>query len=44
VLGLPDRGVIAPGAVGDVVLLDGDGTVVATIIAGEVAYDRRTAS
>jgi N-acetylglucosamine-6-phosphate deacetylase len=44
VLGLADRGVVAPGAVGDLVLLDGDGTVVATVIGGEVAYDRRTAA
>jgi N-acetylglucosamine-6-phosphate deacetylase len=39
-LGLPDRGVVAPGAVADLVLLDEDGTVAATVIAGEVVYDR----
>jgi N-acetylglucosamine-6-phosphate deacetylase len=43
VLGLDDRGVIAPGTVGDLVLLDGDGRVVATVIGGRVAYDRRRA-
>jgi len=41
VLGLADRGVIAPGAVGDLVLLDDAGTVVATVVGGQVAYDRR---
>jgi N-acetylglucosamine-6-phosphate deacetylase len=40
VLGLHDRGVVAPGAVGDLVLLHRTGTVVATVIAGEVVYDR----
>jgi N-acetylglucosamine-6-phosphate deacetylase len=44
VLGLEERGVIAPGAVGDVVLLDPAGEVVATVIAGRVAYDRRESS
>ncbi|HEY8527367.1 MAG TPA: amidohydrolase family protein [Acidimicrobiales bacterium] len=43
VLGLTDRGVIAPGAVGDLVLLDDLGTVVATIVGGRVVYDRRRA-
>ncbi|HZA76511.1 MAG TPA: N-acetylglucosamine-6-phosphate deacetylase [Acidimicrobiales bacterium] len=40
-VGLEDRGVIAPGAVGDLVLLDAGGEVVATVIGGRVAYDRR---
>jgi N-acetylglucosamine-6-phosphate deacetylase len=40
-LGLDDRGVIAAGAVGDLVLLDPAGEVVATVIGGRVAYDRR---
>lgn len=44
VLGLPDRGVIAPGAVADLVLLTHTGEVVATVIAGRVAYDRREAA
>jgi N-acetylglucosamine-6-phosphate deacetylase len=43
-LGLPDRGVIAPGAVGDLVLLTPDGHVVATVVGGQVAYDTRGAS
>jgi N-acetylglucosamine-6-phosphate deacetylase len=42
-LGLPDRGVIAPGAVGDLVLLTPEGHVVATVIGGEVVHDARTA-
>ena len=44
VLGLPDRGVIAPGAVGDLVLLTPAGEVVATVIGGRVAYDARAAA
>ncbi len=44
VLGLPDRGVVAPGAAGDLVLLTDTGEVVATVIAGRVAYDRREAA
>jgi N-acetylglucosamine-6-phosphate deacetylase len=44
VLRLTDRGVIAPGAVGDVVLLDPDGGVVATVVGGTVAHDRRATS
>jgi N-acetylglucosamine-6-phosphate deacetylase len=44
VLGLADRGVIAPGAVGDVVLLDAGGEVVATVVGGRVAHDRRATS
>jgi N-acetylglucosamine-6-phosphate deacetylase len=44
VLGLPDRGVVAPGAVGDLVLLTDTGEVVATVVGGEVAYDRRAAA
>jgi len=41
VLGLADRGTLDPGAAGDLVLLDDDGTLVATVIGGRVAYDRR---
>jgi N-acetylglucosamine-6-phosphate deacetylase len=43
VLGLEDeRGTLRPGAVGDAVLLDPAGLdVVATVVAGQVAYDRR---
>ena len=41
VLGLADRGVVAPGAVGDLVILTLDGHVVATVVAGHVAYDGR---
>ncbi|HET6773046.1 MAG TPA: N-acetylglucosamine-6-phosphate deacetylase [Acidimicrobiales bacterium] len=44
VLGLADRGVVTPGAVGDLVLLTEDGEVVATVIAGRIAHDTRTAA
>jgi N-acetylglucosamine-6-phosphate deacetylase len=44
VLGLADRGVVAPGAVGDLVLLTEAGEVVATVVAGRVAHDARTAA
>ena len=47
-LGLADeRGVIRPGAAGDVVLLDVTAAgpeVVATVVAGQVAFDRRVAA
>jgi N-acetylglucosamine-6-phosphate deacetylase len=43
VLGLTDRGTLDAGAAGDLVLLDDDGTLVATVIGGRVAYDRREA-
>jgi N-acetylglucosamine-6-phosphate deacetylase len=43
-LGLDGRGVIAPDAVGDLALLDAAGEVVATVIGGRVAFDRRAAS
>jgi N-acetylglucosamine-6-phosphate deacetylase len=42
VLGLADRGVVAAGAVGDLVLLTPAGEVVATVVGGRVAYDART--
>jgi N-acetylglucosamine-6-phosphate deacetylase len=38
VLGLADRGVIAPGAVADLVVLGGDTDVVATVVAGRVIH------
>jgi N-acetylglucosamine-6-phosphate deacetylase len=41
-LGLADRGVVAPGAVGDLVLLTPAGDVVATVVGGRIAHDRRT--
>jgi N-acetylglucosamine-6-phosphate deacetylase len=41
VLGLADRGTLTPGAAGDLVLLEDDGTLVATVIGGRVAFDRR---
>jgi N-acetylglucosamine-6-phosphate deacetylase len=44
VLGLVDRGVVAPGAVGDLVLLTEAGEVVATVIAGRIAHDARAPS
>ena len=44
VLGLADRGVVARGAVGDLVLLTEAGEVVATVVAGRVAHDARTAA
>jgi N-acetylglucosamine-6-phosphate deacetylase len=43
VLGRTDRGAIVPGAVGDLVLLDEAGDLVATAIGGRVAHDRRKA-
>jgi N-acetylglucosamine-6-phosphate deacetylase len=42
VVGLADRGRVAPGDVGDVVLLDQEGRVVVTVVRGTVAFDRRT--
>jgi N-acetylglucosamine-6-phosphate deacetylase len=39
-LGLADRGVVAPGAVGDLVVLTPDGHVVATVVAGRLAHGR----
>jgi N-acetylglucosamine-6-phosphate deacetylase len=41
VLGLADRGVVAPGAVADLVLLTPDGEVVATVVGGRVVHDTR---
>ena len=41
-LGLDDRGTVSPGAVGDLVVLDPTGHVVATVIGGRVAFDRHT--
>jgi N-acetylglucosamine-6-phosphate deacetylase len=43
-LGLGDRGVIRAGAVADLTLLDTGGAVVATVVGGRVAFDRRTSS
>jgi N-acetylglucosamine-6-phosphate deacetylase len=43
-LGLGDRGVIGAGAVADLTLLDSAGAVVATVVGGRVAFDRRTLS
>jgi N-acetylglucosamine-6-phosphate deacetylase len=43
-LGLDDRGVIGPGAAGDLALLDPAGGVVATVIGARVAFDRRASS
>jgi N-acetylglucosamine-6-phosphate deacetylase len=44
VLGLPDRGTLADGAVGDLVVLDAAGHVAATVIGGELAHDVRAAA
>jgi N-acetylglucosamine-6-phosphate deacetylase len=41
VLGLTDRGVVAEGAVGDLVMLTPTGEVVATVIGGRVVHDAR---
>lgn len=38
VLGLTDRGIVAPGARGDLVLLTRDGHVVATVVGGRLAH------
>jgi N-acetylglucosamine-6-phosphate deacetylase len=43
VLGLTDRGTLAVGAVGDLVLLDDAGALAATIIGGRVAHRREAA-
>jgi N-acetylglucosamine-6-phosphate deacetylase len=43
-LGLGDRGVIRAGAAGDLALLDAGGGVVATVVGGRVAFDRRTSA
>ena len=39
VLGLADRGTVAPGAVADLVLLTPEGDVVATVVGGRVVHD-----
>jgi N-acetylglucosamine-6-phosphate deacetylase len=39
-LGLTDRAAIAPGRRGDLVLLDDDLRVVATLVAGDIAFER----
>jgi N-acetylglucosamine-6-phosphate deacetylase len=44
VLGLADRGVVEPGAVGDLVLLTPEGEVVATVVGGRVVHDVRAAA
>jgi N-acetylglucosamine-6-phosphate deacetylase len=43
-LGLDDRGVIRAGAAADLALLDAGGGVVATVVGGRIAFDRRTSS
>ena len=43
-LGLGDRGVIRAGAVADLTLLDAGGAVVATVVGGRLAFDRRAPS
>ena len=43
VLGLADRGTVAPGAVADLVLLTPEGDVVATVVGGRVVHDAREA-
>jgi N-acetylglucosamine-6-phosphate deacetylase len=44
VLGLADRGVVAPGGVADLVLLTPEGHVVATVVGGRVVHDTRRAA
>jgi N-acetylglucosamine-6-phosphate deacetylase len=44
VLGVADRGVVAPGAVADLVLLTPEGHVVATVVGGRVVHDTRRAA